>query len=190
MRVITGSARGRRLREPEGKDIRPTTDQVKEAMFNIVQFDVEGRRVLDLFGGTGQLGIEAASRAAGEVVIVDSDSRAVKLIRENAVYCKLDIKVVQGDALSYLSRGGSFDLVLIDPPYDSTLAKEALKILTEFDILTEGGILICETRSETVLPELGGAYVKGREYRYGKVKLTVYTKESKEDDDGNLSGEL
>lgn len=193
MRVITGSARGRRLKEPEGRDIRPTTGQVKEAMFNIVQFDVEGRRVLDLFGGTGQLGIEAASRGAAEVVIVDSDSRAVKLIRENAACCKLDIKAVHGDALSYLSRGGSFDLVIIDPPYDSALAQEALRILKEFDILAEGGIIICETRRETELPELGEPYVKGREYRYGKVKLSVYNKNTKENDghdDGNLSGEL
>lgn len=182
MRVITGSARGRRLKEPEGRDIRPTTDQVKEAMFNIVQFDVEGRRVLDLFGGTGQLGIEAASRGASEVVILDSDSRAVKLIRENVSACGLDVRVMQAEALSFLSRGGSFDLVFIDPPYDSTLAAESLKILKEFDILSEGGIIICETRRETELPELGAPYEKGREYRYGKVKLTVYNKYAKEND--------
>lgn len=190
MRVITGSARGRRLTEPAGRDIRPTTDQVKEAMFNIVQFDVEGRRVLDLFGGTGQLGIEAASRGARDVVIVDSDSRAVKLIRENAGHCRLDVKAVQCDALGYLRRGGRFDLVFVDPPYDSGLAAESLKIMKEFDILSEGGIIICETRRETVLPELGAPYVKGREYRYGKVKLTVYKKENDDNDDGNLSGEL
>lgn len=190
MRVITGSARGRRLREPEGRDIRPTTGQVKEAIFNIVQFDVEGRRVLDLFGGTGQLGIEAASRGAGGVVILDSDSKAVRLIRENVALCGLEIKVLQAEAMSYLSRGERFDLVLIDPPYDSDLAGEALKIIKEFDILSEGGIIICETRRQTPLPELGAPYFKGREYNYGKVKLTVYTKETRENDDGNLPGEL
>ncbi len=190
MRVITGSARGRRLREPEGRDIRPTTDQVKEAIFNIVQFDVEGRRVLDLFGGTGQLGIEAASRGASEVVILDSDSRAVKLIRENVALCGLDVRVHQTEAISYLSRGERFDLVLVDPPFDSPLAGEALMSMKEFDILRDGGIIVCETRRETELPELSAPYMKGREYRYGKVKLTVYTKETGEHDDGDLSGEL
>ncbi|MCM1149662.1 MAG: 16S rRNA (guanine(966)-N(2))-methyltransferase RsmD [Butyricicoccus sp.] len=190
MRVITGSARGRRLKEPEGRDIRPTTDQVKEAIFNIVQFDVEGRRVLDLFGGTGQLGIEAASRGAAEVVILDSDSRAIKLIRENAALCGLDIRVHQTEAISYLSRGERFDLVFVDPPYDSSLAGEALTTMKEFDILRDGGIIICETRRETELPEPGAPYAKGREYRYGKVKLTVYTKETGEHDDGDISGEL
>ena len=96
MRVITGTARGRKLKTPSGYDVRPTSDQVKEAIFNIVQFDVEGRRVLDLFGGTGQLGIEAKSRGAGEVVIVDLARDSVKLIKENVEYCKLDCRVVQG----------------------------------------------------------------------------------------------
>ena len=95
MRVITGSARGRKLKEPAGMDIRPTTDQVKEAIFNIVQFDVEGRRVLDLFGGTGQLGIEAASRGAAAVDIVDQSRDAVKLIKENVKRTGLDARVAQ-----------------------------------------------------------------------------------------------
>ena len=84
MRVITGSARGRRLKTPEGMDIRPTTDNVKESVFNILQFDIEGRRVLDLFGGTGQLGIEAKSRGASQVDIVDNARESVRLIKENA----------------------------------------------------------------------------------------------------------
>ena len=189
MRVITGTARGRKLKEPAGFDIRPTTDQVKEAMFNIVQFDVEGRRVLDLFGGTGQLGLEAASRGAGETVIVDSDRAASKLIRENAALCRLDVRVIQCDALSYLERGERFDLILLDPPYDSGLAEKSLETIKKIDNLSEGGIILCETRRETSLPELGGPYVKGREYRYGKVKLTVYTKESGHDD-SDLSGQL
>ena len=178
MRVITGTARGRRLKEPVGFDIRPTTDQVKEAMFNIVQFDIEGRRVLDLFGGTGQLGIEAASRGAGSVTIVDQSRDAVKLIKDNVKTCGLDIQVVQGDSMSFLERCGCFDLVFIDPPYDSGLAEKALRRIKEIDILSEGGIIVCETRRETVLPQLEAPYANRREYRYGKVKLTVYAKES------------
>lgn len=180
MRVITGSARGRKLREPDNYDIRPTTDQVKEAMFNIAQFSVEGARVLDLFGGTGQLGIEAASRGAGEVVIVDQDRDAVKLIKENVERCRLDIRVEQTDSLGYLGRcaASSFDLIFIDPPYDSGLAEKALDLIKKIDILAEGGIIICETRRETTLPALESPYFLHRDYRYGKVKLTVYSKEA------------
>lgn len=178
MRVITGTARGRKLKEPANYDIRPTTDQVKEAMFNIAQFDIDGRKVLDLFGGTGQLGIEAASRGAAKVVIVDASRDSVKLIKENVNICKLtNIQVVQGDSLSYISRCDGFDLIFIDPPYDSDLAEKAVKLIKEIDILSEGGIMICETRRETQLPQLEKPYFMHREYRYGKVKLTVYSKE-------------
>ena len=119
MRVITGTARGRRLKEPQGMDIRPTTDKVKESMFSILQFDIEGRRVLDLFGGTGQLGIEALSRGALEVVFVDKSAAALKLIRENLELCGLSdqARVRNGDSLAYLRSGEKFDLVFLDPPY-------------------------------------------------------------------------
>ena len=178
MRVITGSARGRKLKEPQGNAVRPTTDQVKEAIFNICQFDVEGRRVLDLFGGTGQLGIEAASRGAAAVDIVDSASDSIRLIRENVKLTGLDIRVVQADALGFLAGCGSYDLIFIDPPYDSGLAEKALEAIKAFDILSKGGIIICETRAETVLPPLEAPYAQHRTYRYGKVKLTTYTKEA------------
>ena len=178
MRVITGSARGRRLREPQGMDIRPTTDKVKEALFSIIQFDIEGRRVLDMFAGTGQLGIEALSRGARQAVFLDADSRAVRLVRENLQLCGLEGQVLQRDALTQLDGLGVFDLIFLDPPYDSGLAHEALQKIKEFDILSEGGIIICESRTETSLPALSAPYFKGREYRYGKVMLTVYGKGS------------
>ena len=178
MRVITGAARGRRLKEPAGLNIRPTTDRVKEAMFNICQDGVESWRVLDLFGGTGQLGIEAKSRGAGEVTIEDSDKTAVALIRENVRLTGLEIRVVRGDALSFLrQRGSVYDLIFLDPPYGSGLAESALKMIKSFDKLSFGGIIICETDAfTTVLPEMEPPYLRLREYRYGKVKLTTYTK--------------
>ncbi len=114
MRVITGSAGGRKLKSPAGDAVRPTADQVKQAVFNIIQFDLEGRRVLDLFGGTGQLGIEALSRGAREAVFVDSDRSSAALIRENLKTCGMKAEVVQSDALSFLSRGGKFDIILAD----------------------------------------------------------------------------
>ena len=176
MRVITGSARGRRLKEPEGMEIRPTTDQVKEAIFNIVQFDVEGRRVLDLFAGTGQLGIEALSRGAEECVFVDESRQALRLVQENLRLCALRGQTFQTDALRFLEHCGRFGLVFVDPPYDSSLCDEALRKIFEFDILEDGGIIICETRREKALPEAVPPYFRRKEYHYGRVKLTAFDK--------------
>ena len=178
MRVITGSAKGRKLKQPQSNDIRPTTDRVKEAIFSICQFDVEGRRVLDLFGGTGQLGIEAKSRGAGRVDIVDNARDSVRLIRENVRAVGLDICVIQADALGFLRSCGQYDLIFLDPPYDSGLAEKALEAIKAFDILSNGGIIICETEENTELPALEPPYAMHRQYRYGKVKLTTYTKDT------------
>ena len=176
MRVITGKYRGRKLLEPVGKDVRPTTDQVKEALFNIIQFDVEGRKVLDLFAGTGQLGIEALSRGAAECVFVDSSRDSVRLVQENLRRCGLTARVVQCDSLGFLRSGEKFDLVFIDPPYGSGLDAQAMEAVKAFDILSKGGIMICESRPETVLPEFPAEYGSSRVYRYGKIKLTVVTR--------------
>ena len=178
MRVITGSARGRRLKTPENDAIRPTTDNVKEAVFNILQFDVEGRRVLDLFAGTGQLGIECLSRGAASAVFVDRDQAALQIVRENLKTCGLNGTLVNTDALSYLKGGGTFDLIFIDPPYDSGLYDEVLRTVNQVDKLSEGGIIIVEARRDTPLPDMDPPYRMLREYRYGKVKSRTYTKES------------
>ena len=176
MRVISGQCRGRKLLEPAGNDVRPTTDQVKEAMFNIVQFDIEGRRVLDLFAGTGQLGIEALSRGAAECVFVDSSRDSLRLVQENLKRCGLRAGVVQCDALSYLRRGEKFDLILIDPPYGSGLDAQAVQAVKEFDILAKGGIMVCESRADQTPPDPGPEYGSVRTYRYGRIKLTVITR--------------
>ena len=178
MRVITGSARGRRLKTPEGQDIRPTTDNVKESVFNILQFDIEGRRVLDLFAGTGQLGIECLSRGAREAVFIDADRDAVKIVRENLKTCGFSAPVLQQDALSFLNNCGKFDLIFIDPPYDAGLYDPVLEKINSVDILSDGGIILCESRRETVLPDMRRPYCKKKEYRYGRVKLSLYAKES------------
>ena len=171
MRVITGTARGRRLREPEGMATRPTTDNVKESMFNLIQFDIEGRRVLDLFAGTGQLGIEALSRGARSAVFVDESRAAVQLVRANLALCRL-----QGESLGYLRTCGKFDLIFLDPPYDTGLLDKALENVVQFDILAEGGIIVCESRREKVLPQLRAPYHLLTERNYGKIKLTLYGK--------------
>ena len=178
MRVITGTARGRRLRTPENYDIRPTTDNVKESVFNIIQFDLEGRRVLDLFAGTGQLGIECLSRGAVEAVFIDENTAAVKIVKENLKTCGFTAAVLQQDALSYLRHCGKFDLIFVDPPYDSGLYESVLETINSVDILSDGGIILCESRREKTLPDMCAPYRKKKEYNYGRVKLTVYIKDS------------
>lgn len=180
MRVITGTARGRRLGELEGMDTRPTYDRVKEGMFNIIQFDIEGRRVLDLFGGTGQLGIECLSRGAESCTFVDQRRAAVRLMQDNLKACDLQdrAKVVQGDAIGFLSTTNEkYHLVFLDPPYDSGLMESALKKLAEIDIVAENGIIVCESRTEHPMIELPAPFVKSRDYRYGKTKVNLYRKE-------------
>ena len=176
MRVITGSARGRRLRELEGQETRPTTDRVKEGIFNIIQFDIEGRRVLDLFAGTGQLGIEALSRGAASAVFVEQRREAAALIRDNLTLTGLagSARVVCGDAFAFLqSAKETFDIILIDPPFAAGLWENALNSISRFDILSDHGIIVCESRAEWSMPELAAPYEAGREYRYGQIKLTV-----------------
>ena len=178
MRVISGSVRGRRLKEPVGFDIRPTSDMVKESVFNIVQFDIEGRRVLDLYAGTGQLGIEALSRGAKSAVFVDSGTNAVKLINENLKLCGFSdsASVYARDVIGYLGNDDEFDLIFVDPPYDSPLAAKTIKRIIEFDKLNTNGIIVCETRIDAVLPDVFPPYFMHREYKYGSVKITRYSR--------------
>lgn len=183
MRVITGSARGRRLKELEGLETRPTTGKVKEALFSVIQFDIEGRRVLDLFAGTGQLGIEALSRGAECAVFVEQRRDALQVIRENLEACGMTDKarVVNGDAMSYLKSGEKFDLIFLDPPYASGLLEQALEEIVRFDICRRHGIIVAESAADKTLPPLAGPYALYREYRYGKIKLTVYHRDGNED---------
>ena len=178
MRVISGSARGRRLQEPADYKVRPTTDKVKESIFNIIQFDIEGRKALDLFAGSGQLGIEALSRGAAHCTFVDRAPDSLKLIRANVNACGFneDSKIVAGDSISYLASGEKFDLIFLDPPYDTDLLEKALKSVNKFDILKENGIMVCESQREKVLPELTEPYYLLKEYNYGKIKITTYSR--------------
>ncbi len=180
MRVITGSARGRKLKELPGLDTRPTTDRVKEALFDIIQFEVPGMRVLDLFAGTGQLGIEALSRGAQSAVFVDQRKDAVAVIRDNLASTGFagQGKVVQGESLSFLaSCREKFDLILLDPPYLSGLLEKALEKAVLIDILAKNGIIVCESPLEEELPALPEPYIRGKSYRYGKIKLTLYRRD-------------
>jgi len=179
MRVISGTARGRKLKEPVGNNIRPTSDKIKESIFNIIQFDIEGRKVLDLFAGSGQFGIEALSRGARSAVFVDSATESVKLIRENLNICGFsDVATVYArDALRYLESEEKFDLIFLDPPYDTQLAAKALSKIVEFDKLNINGIIIHERKADTPMPEVPLPYAFQKEYKYGSVRISKYMRQ-------------
>ncbi len=142
---------------------RPTSDRVKEAIFNIIQFDIEGRRVLDLFAGSGQLAIEALSRGASYAVCVDYSEAAVAVVKENLKRTKVDrqAKVYRSDYFPFLDETRErFDIIFLDPPYAENFIENALRKISEIDILTEGGIIVCERSREKVLPaKVGDLYL-------------------------------
>lgn len=179
MRVIAGKAKGIQLKTPKGMLTRPTTDRVKEALFSILQFDLPGTRVLDLFGGTGQLGIEALSRGAREAVFVDAREEACRLIRENLKRTHLEGegRVIRSDYLDYLDRcREKYGIIFLDPPYAEVFLENALKRITEIDILQSDGIIVTERPLGKELPWEYPGYTRSRDYKYGKTLLTIYRK--------------
>ncbi|HWP52415.1 MAG TPA: 16S rRNA (guanine(966)-N(2))-methyltransferase RsmD [Clostridia bacterium] len=175
MRVITGTARGCKLAAPQGLDTRPTSDMAKEALFSIIQFEVEGSAVLDLFAGSGQLGIEALSRGARSAVFVDASREASQAITHNLEHTKLKerARIVMMDAAAFLKTVREpFDIAFLDPPYNKDLIATVLPLLV--CCMNPGGIIVCETERGETLPEASGVFTARKEYRYGKAKLTTY----------------
>ena len=181
MRVVAGTARGVVLKTPEGMKTRPTADRVKEAMFSILHFDLPGAKVLDLFGGTGQLGIEALSRGAKSCVFVDEQDKACNLIRENLKRTKFtdQAKVVRGDYLQFLrTTGEKFDIILLDPPYAEVFLENSLNLITEIDILQTNGIIVTERPLEKELSLVFEGYSRSKDYKYGNTVVTLYRRDS------------
>ncbi|MCL2531313.1 MAG: 16S rRNA (guanine(966)-N(2))-methyltransferase RsmD [Oscillospiraceae bacterium] len=178
MKVITGTARGMRLQTLPGEDtVRPTSQRVKEAMFSAIQFEIEGRQVLDAFAGCGQLGIEALSRGAAHCLFLEQDSRAQKIVQENLAHTRFDdqAKLMPVDAVQYIRRTNEqFGVIFLDPPFGSGMLQEVLPLAAER--LTAGGLIICEAPVDEALPELMGDVALRRSYRHGRTKVCVFQK--------------
>ena len=179
MRVITGKARGVNLKTPEGLATRPTADRVKEALFSVINFDIPGSEVLDLFGGTGQLGIETLSRGATKAVFVDESDKACALIKENLRRTKLENygRVVRSDYQAFLrSSKEQFDIIFLDPPYAEVFLENALNCISEIDILQSNGIIVAERPlGKELLLDIPG-FSRSKDYKYGKTLITIYRK--------------
>ncbi len=177
MRIITGVAKGKRLVTPEGRDVRPTPERVKEGLFSALQFDIEGRRVLDLFAGSGQLGLEALSRGAESAVFVDAADASVKIVKRNIELTGFDDKarVFRSDYASFAAAcRDTFDIVFLDPPYAAGLLMPAVKAV--LPLMSDYGAIVCEHPPEVVPDNTVGGFSVVKTYRYGKVLVTVYRK--------------
>ena len=178
MRVITGSARGRKLRSPEGTDVRPTSDMVKEAVFSVIQFDIETSAVLDLFSGSGQLGIEALSRGAASCTFVDISASSLAVTKENISAAGMEDRAdtVLADGAAFIARTDRiFDIAFLDPPYSKGIIG---KILPDCAArMSQRGVIVCEHERGLVLPEIAGELEKKKTYRYGKTEVTIYRAE-------------
>lgn len=194
MRVITGSARGTKLYTPEGMETRPTSERNKEAMFSMIQFEIQDKAVLDLFAGSGQLGIEALSRGAAHAMFVDASAEAIALCKKNAARTHLfdRSRFLISDYRNYLrkARGRDrYDIVLIDPPYATDIL-EVLERILDSGVVYPGTILLCETDGEIDLekrPSLTGRVEQLRCNTHGRTAMTILT--PRQGFDGGISGE-
>lgn len=184
MRITAGEHRGRRIRSPKGLGTRPTSDLLRQAIFNVVGIRIQGARVLDLYAGTGALGLEALSRGAAEATFVERARSALASLRANLATLGVAARsrVVAHDALAaleVLARAGErFDCVFLDPPYAGESAARCVETLAPGWILSDNAVLIVQAFHRTELPERIGTLRRGWQRRYGETRLTLYRKES------------
>ena len=191
MHIITGSARGVRLETLAGETTRPTSERAKEAIFSMLQFDLEGRRVLDLFAGSGQMGLETLSRGAAHAVLVDRERAAIGVLKKNAEKTRLASRttIANADALSYLQsyRGEPFHLVFLDPPYAAGLLPVALRALLARDMLTTGATIVAECGAPKDLfgedAALAEQFEILKEKRYGAAYVYIMTPKRSDKED-------
>lgn len=182
MRVITGIAKGKRLETPEGMDIRPTIDRVKEAIFSSIQFELFNSEVLDLFAGTGQIGIEAISRGAKAAVFVDNSRKSLEVVKKNLEITNFTSKstIINMNGIDYAhTTDKKFDFIFLDPPYNKGILLEILPVLS--DNLTMEGQIICEYEKNLDLPEKISKLRLKKTQKYGKIKISVYCNDGKDE---------
>ena len=181
MRRITGEYRGRRLESPAGYDVRPTSDKVKEAVFNIIMNEVWDATCVDLFAGTGNLGLEALSRGAKKCYFGDNSRESINLIKNNVKMCRAEDKsvIIAGDYSKILGRiNEKVDIFFLDPPYKDGLYENCLEIIDSLDLLSEEGIIVAEHGVRDYVPETVGSLEIIKERKYGKIMVTIYAKKS------------
>lgn len=194
MRIITGKAKGKKLFTLEGDATRPTSERIKGAIFSAIQFDIEGRRVLDLFAGSGQMGLEALSRGATGATFIDSSREAMEIVKKNARVTGFfdNGKYIVSDGANYLRKSAGrekYDLVFIDPPYAMNLCKKSVEALLRYDVLRDGAIVVLESGEEEINLEVEpySAFEVIKSTSYGKktaVNILLYRKSAETEAEG------
>lgn len=183
MRIITGSAKGRRIEAPEGEGTRPTSDKVKGALFNILQTKIKDAFVLDMFSGTGNLGLEALSRGAGKCIFIEKEQKAFQILKKNITLLGFEesCEVYHQDAFIAIEkikkRGLKLDIVFLDPPYGRQMVNKAIEGISRLDILDYNGIIISEQDETDNLPDKIGNIEAYRTEKYGRTKITFWRME-------------
>ena len=177
MRIIAGAYKGRRLESAPGQQVRPTTDRVKEALFSMIEGHLSGARVIDLFAGSGSLGLEALSRGAERCWFCDLSPDSIRVLLKNVAHCGAGNKaeILKRDFRAFLMGfAGKADLIFLDPPYGENLWDEAMRLISSREILEEGGILVLEHPRSMDFPLDYFGYTKIKERRYGTVVLSIF----------------
>ena len=180
MRIIAGELKGRRLASPSDNRVRPTTDKVKEAVFSMISGYLQDSIVLDLFSGTGNLGLEAISRGAARVYFADRDRTSVALTKDNIRHCRVEdrAEVLHADYISVLNRFQyEADVIFLDPPYEAGYLENCLRLIGEKGILAEDGIVVAEHSHSEILPETVAGLVLIKTKRYGKISISLYERQ-------------
>lgn len=183
MRVISGKARGLKLNAPKNEDVRPTTDRVKESLFNIINSYVLDSNVLDLFAGTGSLGIECLSRGANKCVFVDKSKESMAIVKSNIKKARVENESItlntdfKNAIVSLGKKGEKFNIIFMDPPYYKNMFIDALSAVDENNLLEEDGIIVVEHDTVDSFPENVGRLYKNRDKKYGNTTLTFYKME-------------
>ncbi len=183
LRIISGSARGHRLKTLGGLDTRPTADRVKESMFNMITGYVQEAKILDLFAGTGNLGVEALSRGASQAVFVDRNAEAIKVITDNLKHTKLidKARIIKSECDTYFAsinaQEEKFDIIFMDPPYSQEIISPTLAQIFKWQLLNKGGIIVVESDKEDALPEVRPPYAIMRSKTYGRTVVTIIIKD-------------
>ena len=180
MRIIAGEFKGRKLVVPRDESVRPTAEKVREAVFSMLQMYIPDAVVVDLFAGTGSLGLEALSRGARTAYFADRDRQSIAMVRENVWLCGMEERsvILCADYTSAINRiHDKADIVFLDPPYRAGLMEDCLSRLAESGLLPEGGLVVAEHGREEILPDDVDCLHRIRDRKYGKVRVSVYEKQ-------------
>lgn len=196
MRIITGIAKGRKIKAPFGMDTRPTLDRVKESVFDILACKIGGKNVLDLFAGTGSLGLEAISRGANKCVFVENNRDTYKILQENVTSLgfQKECELYNRDSFASLkffhNNNNTFDIIFLDPPYGKGYIEKAISAIDGEDLLNDDAIIVCEYDEKDLIPDTVGKIRAYRTEKYGRVKISFFTQGGDHDKNSSISGKF